>query len=703
MSGSPENSNSQSPVNHWFQLPFFRARFPIYTVPLALLALCLISYGINLSKLGVHFDDWTLVWVTHFLGPLEFKSAFLVDRPLLGWLYVVTNSLLGENPLVWQIFGVFVRWLSCVALWWALRGLWPRRSIEVTGIAFLFAVYPGFVSIHIPYTRAHHILILALTLFSIGAMNWAIRLSKAFWPLYVTSIITSALALFSMEYYFGLESLRPLFLWMILSEQIAPFRKRLQWVVLYYLPYGLVLLSFLTWRLLTPTPRGEITILDNIQTNPVTGLLETLKMVLQDLFKASALAWGKAFAPGNLLADYDAGVILRYALIVVGAALLTIFFLARLEPSSPQPSESVSRRRWALQPILLGAMALLLGGIPVWVTNLHLDLAFPWDRFTISMMFGASLLLFGLLELLIWKQWQLLLLTGVIVGLGAGFHFQVTLSIRRDWQSQKDFFWQLAWRAPGLQSGTAVLVSDLPFTYSNGYSLTAPLNWMYAPQSDSYEMPYVFYDARLYFTAADLQTSAGKQGLPIDAENRMLYFRGSTSKAIYVLFRPSGCVKVIDPAKDQYLPEKPPLFRELLPLSDLNLIDPNSGEPAHPPEYFFGSEPDPSWCYYFEKADLARQLGDWQQVVDLGNKVLSKSSKLSPKDTSELIPFIIGYGHKGDWKKAFVLTNRVYNADKKLRLMLCNTWGTLKQQVSLDSQGRSSFENIQQELQCGLQ
>jgi hypothetical protein len=663
-----------------------------------------------LSKLGVHFDDWTLVWVSHFLGPLEFKQAFLVDRPLLGWVYVATNSLLGENPLVWQIFGLVVRWLSCVALWWALRGLWPRRSMEAAGIAFLFAVYPGFVSIHIPYTRAHHILILAVTLFSLGALNWALgalnparRNPKGFWPLYLASILTGGLALFTMEYYFGLELLRPIFIWIILSEQIPQVRKRLGRALSIYLPYGLVLLSFLAWRLLTPTPRGEITVLDTLQSNPVSGVAATVQMVLQDLFTAFAMAWGQAFRPGNFLAGYDAAVVIRYGLIVGAAALLTVFFLSRIEPITAGPSEAGSRRRWALQASLLGALALLLGGIPVWTTNLKLDLAFPWDRFTIAMMLGAALLLFGLVQLLTWKSWQTLLLTGLIVGFGAGWHFQVALSIRRDWQAQKDFFWQLAWRAPGLQPGTTVLVSDLPFTYSNGYALTAPLNWMYAPQNNSYEMSYVFYDARLYLDAADLQSSSGKPAIPIQVENRRLSFTGSTSQAIFVMYRPPACLKVLDPAKDGSLPEKPRLFRELLPLSELDLIDPAPPIPARPPAYFFGSEPEPGWCYYYEKADLARQQGDWQQVVEIGNRVFSKNAKMAPKDYSEMIPFIIGYGHAGVWDKAYDLSMRAYQADKKMKLMLCNTWQALSQQADLDKQGRTSFERLGQALQCGQQ
>ncbi len=655
-----------------------------------------------LSKLGVHFDDWTLAWMTHFLGPLAFKDAYLVDRPLLGWVYVFTFGLLGDNPIAWQIFGVFVRWLSCVVVWWALRGIWPRRTLEVAGIACLFAVYPGFVSIHIPLTRSHHILILALTLFSIGAMVWAVRLPKAFWSLYITSILSGALAIFIMEYYFGLELLRPVFLWMILSEHIQPIRKKLQRVALYYLPYGLYTLAFLVWRLSTPTPRGSVTLLNDIETNPISASFATLRLFLQDVFQSSVAAWGQAFNPGNLLAGYDTGVVIRYILIIAAAALLTIFFLASLK-TPDQSSDGVGlRRRWALQAILLGVLALLLGEIPVGTTNLHFDLAFPWDRFTIAMMLGASLLLFGLVELLTWKPWQAVLLTGIIVGFGAGFHFHVALSIRRDWQSQKDMFWQLAWRAPQIQPGTAVLVSDLPFTFSNAYSLTPTLNWMYAPQDSSLEMPYLLYDVTLYFNATDYQVLAIQAGTPIDAENRLLYFHGSTSKAVFLVYRPPSCLKVIDPTIDQSLPVKPHLYHELLSLSDLNMINPSPAEPARPPAYFFGPEPEHDWCYYFEKADLARQMGDWKQVVDIGNNVLAKNSKNLPKDDTEYIPFILAYGHTGGWEKAAELTMRAYDADKKTKLMLCNAWKVLSQQMNPDQQSKVIVENTQNQLQCGL-
>ena len=39
-----------------------------------------------------------------------------------------------------------------------------------------------------------------------------------------------------------------------------------------------------------------------------------------------------------------------------------------------------------------------------------------------------------------------------------------------------------------------------------------------------------------------------------------------------------------------------------------------------PPPMLFGPEPPHTWCYYFQKADLARQRGDWDEVARLGDE-----------------------------------------------------------------------------------
>ncbi len=122
---------------------------PLWTAPLSLLALCAVSYGMLANKLGYFWDDWTIVWYIHFLGPSSFPAAFSFDRPLLAPIYMLTTSLVGESPLAWQIFAIFTRWLACLALWWALRAIWPKHVIETSSVAILFAVYPGFKAVNI--------------------------------------------------------------------------------------------------------------------------------------------------------------------------------------------------------------------------------------------------------------------------------------------------------------------------------------------------------------------------------------------------------------------------------------------------------------------------------------------------------------------------------------------------------------------------
>ncbi len=103
---------------------------------------------------------------------------------------------------------------------------------------------------------------------------------------------------------------------------------------------------------------------------------------------------------------------------------------------------------WSLQAIFIGCLALLMAGWPFWVTNLPIDLRFPWDRFTLSMMLGASLLFGGLLELVTRAQWQRAILLGLALALAAGLHFNTANEYRKAWNLQKTFFWQLTWRAP---------------------------------------------------------------------------------------------------------------------------------------------------------------------------------------------------------------------------------------------------------------
>lgn len=664
--------------------------------PLTLFVLCLVSFGLLIPWLGFYWDDWPSIWYLHFLGSSGFVDVFAIDRPLLGRLFWLTTSILGESTLSWQLFGFTTRWLSALALWWTLRSVWPQNTREVTYVAILFAVYPGFSQQFISVTYSHVFLIQAIFFVSLGIMVWAIRKPGNYWILTLISVLLATYSMLSLEYYFGLELLRPVLLWIVLGVQITSRRKRIMQSFLYWTPYLLIMFVFLYWRiLLQDTPRGEVQIFSKLAENPLAGLLDLFQEIVVDIYQASILAWGQTLNFINLK-NFGLLPTLMYIVMVLVIAGVAFIYLYNYLKNDSQNLQRKSN--WVTQAILTGIYALFIGGWPFWSTNLPIELRFPWDRFTIPMMLGTSLLLVGIIELVFKSQTMKAVILSVLVGLAVGIHFQNANLYRREWNSQKAFFWQLTWRAPDIEPGTMILGSELPFIHFSDNSLTAPLNWTYAPDNLPTPMPYLFYaiESRL---GNELQEISLDQ--QIEEPYRATYFTGSTSQALVLYHAPPGCVKILDPETDKRLPQKPKYMSEAIDLSNLNLIS-DSDTPVYPPTQIFGSEPEHDWCYYFEKADLARQYGDWLKVVELGEKARSLDTRLYEVNAPELLPYIEGYAHNGEWDTAYELTSQAYQLTFRMERILCSTWSRILGNTQSTTERQSVVKKIEQEIKCDL-
>jgi tetratricopeptide (TPR) repeat protein len=690
----------------------------IWAIPAALLGLCAIAYGPMITKLGLYWDDWPSLWFLHFYGPRVFPQAFAIDRPIQGWLFVLSTSLIGEKLLAWHVFGIITRWISGLALYWVLYSLWPNRKIQVVWITILFLVYPGFGQQYIPITYGHQLIILSLYLTSFGTMIWSLqaeslhRLAR-YVMLTGLSLLTSVLSMFALEYFFGLELLRPVFIWMLAdrfmptSESIS-IRRRLSYTLKHWLPYALADGLFLAWRVTHTTPRGSIIVFDNLISHPLVTLANLIGTIVQDLIEVAVQSWAQAFSylnPTRIKPDIQ----VTYWLVVLSGFFLLIIFLRYLQNKQPgDPSQRSSttdaptngareQRKWGLQTSVLGLYALLIAGWPIWVTDLHLELTFPWDRFTLLFMLGVSLLLVGLFELLIRPSWLKIVLVSLIAGLSMGAQLINASYYRLEWQAQKDFFWQLAWRAPGIEQGTTLLTSELPFTYSSDNSLTAPLNWIYAPENPRREMPYVLYDieARLGLDGVNIGSS-----MPIQIDYRATGFEGSTNQAFVVFYDPPRCVKVVDPAVDRFLPVRPLYIREATTLSKLDLILTNPSYPAVPTELIFGPEPPHKWCYYFEKAELYGQMGEWQKAAEAADKALEITKHFTDKNVSELLPFIEAYAHTEEWNKAVDYSLQAFRFWDRMQYPLCDVWLRILATTPPSEERTMAIDDIQDRLKC---
>jgi len=671
-----------------------------WLAPLGLLAICALSFGALASKLGYYWDDWTIVWYIHFLGSGIFKEAFAGDRPLLAWIYIVTTGVIGENPLYWQVFAIMTRWLACVALWIAMRGLWPQKPIQTTAIAVLFALYPGFRQGYIAITYGNAFIVLAIYLASWALMIWSVRIRKWFWLLFLSSIILALYSVFTAEHFFGLELLRPVMLWIVLKEQAnegEAKRNYLPILLKLWTPFAAIDLGFLAWRLRHPTPRAEITFFTSLRHTPLGTISQLIQTVVQDIFTSSVLAWKQVFSL-RWLADYPQSVTFQYGFVLFAVATGTVFVLLIANKSINPVKTRNDRKRWAFQSILFGLFGLFVGGIPIWPTNLRIGLDFPWDRFTLPMMVGAALLLVGLIELISVFRYGNIILVAALAGLAGGMHYQNARAFQADWLAQRDYFWQLSWRAPGIEPGTILLTSEMPFQFDWDNSLTAPLNWTYAPDFEGRELPYLMYNAesRLSSGLPDLEKSTR-----ISEELRITPFTGSISRTILAFYRPPGaCLNVIDPQRDRYLPDKPRFFKDIYSLSVPSLILNDVHPAAQPPLAFFGPEPAHDWCYFYAKAELARQFHDWEAITKLGEHAFQINKQFVRKNASELLPFIEGYARMGYWQRSYELTVMAYHAWQNMRLSLCSLWGSLESKQLLNNEGRITYTNVKETIAC---
>jgi len=664
------------------------------------LLVSLSSYGVFSLQQGYYWDDWAFAWTRVNMGAEGIIQLFSATRPMRGWMEAFLTTILGTHPAVWQFYAIFMQWLAAVACWWFLLELWPSRKWQASLAALFFLVYPGFTQQPLAMTYHYYWTFTALFFLSLGLMVQSVQTGRLKTLQLAGAVGIGGLVLWAMEYLFGLELLRVMVIWIALGSSIRDGKSRLKQAALYYIPYLVILCVYLYWRFFVyQSARYTLEALDHQGAASLFSPFALVWDILKALPLASFGAWIKILQQPYLGQDISLIVAIIYGLVFLGGVfgLLYYFRSFRAEPGS-------STVGWMEQAGLAVAL-LLFAGLPFHLLGLPVRLSFPEDRFTLPFSLGAALLLVVLLDL-IKDHSRRFTLAALIIPLAMTLQIHNTDLYRKEWQLQRAFIWQLVWRAPDIQPGTTFLAEDgAVFPHNDDEAFAFLINWAYTPKTKSAKLPYEYFlvSARIGYQLPGLQ-----KGLPISMNHFAAAFSGTTDQVLVLRFSPNSCLRVLDPRFDADAPLLPRGANTLdldsetaffaLPRTTaqaLALSAPaaliSDGSSPLVPEWLFGAEPEHRWCYYFQKADLARQQGDWVRVARLGDQAFN--FPYYPDDPAEYLPFIEAYGRLGRIEEARSLSKKAADLNPALRPMLCAAW------QRLEESGKAAREIIQSEIQ----
>jgi len=651
--------------------------------PVALLLIGFVAYGYCITYLGFYWDDWEVVMFTK-LPPLLQSGFYSKDRPF-PWPSQLTYLLVGSNPIGWHIVALLLRWGGILLLVNSLTYLWPRYASHLRWLGALWIVYPGFLQQAAAAQYDRHFATFFLFALSIYWMFLAVKLPKWAWLFFPLSWLATLVHLFTMEYFVGLELMRVILLWIIIFTSNGKIFRSLGQTLVQFVPYLCITAFYFWWRFIFFPQQvvghaGDIKLPYSGAASMVGSALTLFTRAFLDLNYSVSQVWTSAIANISGFTFQSKFTWIAFGL----GVLLAIIFAVFQDASEREVQDSAS----SASIFVIGLLSFVLGAFPVWAIGKQISGGGRWDdRFTLAPMLGAGLVVIALFLWFVYPSRQRIVLSILLV-------FSITTQVlvinkyRVEWSTQSEYYWQFYWRAPALQTDTALLSFEQPSISVPEDDAGFAFNVLYHYQTKNGLLPYWF------FTDEPFMNQGFKPGVPISHTIRNLGFQGTTSQSVAFIHQTStSCLRVLDKV---YADD--PMYsdgqRALISFSNPPRILPGSASAAPDPD-IFGPEPPHDWCYFFEKADLARQQSDWKTVIALYQQVTEKG--LTPQTGAEYIPFIEAYAKTGNWQKAYDLTLSAQKKTSNLGMMLCNNWSRLSQTPSPDA---SIIGQVKQTLAC---
>ena len=466
----------------------------IVTHPISVLLLVdILVYAYFIPLHGFYWDDLDFVWFYQSHGLEGLADYFARSRPVLGLLYQLNFLILGVEPWHWQVFALICRWVCAVSLYFLIRQVWKDNQESAFFLGLFLLVYPCFTQHSIAIVYSHFNIVMSCLFISLGLTLYALDHKRLQRVATVLALILAAVNLLTLEYFFMLELLRPVFIWTRISGETSDLKEKSLRFIRYWVPFLLVFVGAAIWRgffFERQTSRFHFVALELLKTSPWLGMKEVVWNVLKDLWTTVVACW-QVIATFPKTGEFKVDHTILYIVItIIIAAVLELYLLHKHTEMLPNPE---NRRGHARRFFVMGLTALLLGGVPFWLTGLSPTTSFPGSRFALPFLLGSGMVLVGFLTFAFRNKLLRQSIFILLIASAAGAQVRQEVRFLYDWQNLQRFLWQAVWRIPALEPGTVLFSQELPFNYYTDLSLTAPINMIYTVEPPDDDVAYAFY------------------------------------------------------------------------------------------------------------------------------------------------------------------------------------------------------------------
>ena len=620
------------------------------------------AYLPNLTKASIYRDDWYYAMDRMISGPGVFQEMFSIDRPARGPLFEAYYQLFDVTPLPYHISSFIWRVLGGLAALYLFNLLWPNQKKMALFMALLFTLFPGYSRWLEGFENQPRILSSFLEVFSIALTIKAIQARQnttqfLYWAI---SILFGWIYIALVDFSIGMEFFRLGAVFIITNHSFPDmnyFRKVTStlksWAFAALIPAG-----FLFWRLFifhNERPTTDINLqLSFLVDSPFhVGLLWLIRLI-QSTLNIGVLAWTMPTA--QTLYNYQVSEILFGIFLSIISVLVFLGFehITRKISSQETNSSEKYNNLNSLEAISIGLSGIAIGVMPVIMANRYATLG-NYSHYALPASLAAAVLVGGFIFAI--KQPSIRLFSiSTLVLLAVLTQYTISLRITQEEAIVSNFWHQVVWRIPGIEPGTTLFVNYPSVDYGQDVDTVAgPANFLYFPQRTN-KIPAVYP-----ISALEQGDPSSKDIISDPLKSYTFRYRTHESEINYakllVISQPTedSCVHILDSVMPMLSKADPYSISTVAQYSKLNRIILSATAPI-PSKPIFGGEPPHEWCYYYQRADLAMQKGNWAEIQILGDEVIKQD--LYPIDTIEWMPFLRAYASAGNVNKLEVIAKQ---------------------------------------------